>query len=203
MIASAARHVGLPPTPLSLRFSWCPPSYSVRITPAGPYAPIGGFSGTATYGLHLHYDAPKISRCAGAAQPAVHYDFGLGRVPRTSPCRVDPPPRVRRPRLPLTAAPTTSRTPTPVPIVPIPPDRDRAESLGAPLLGLSTLSEPPSAPTADLDALGAAAELHFGDSAARYSHAGWEREQLLESLRAMPPANTFFSAGQWPCPPKS
>ena len=39
------------------------------------------------------------------------------------------------------------------------------------------LSESPSAPTADLNALGAAAELHFSDSAARYSHADWEREQ--------------------------
>ena len=64
--------------------------------------------------------------------------------------------------------------------IPIPSDRDRAEPLGIPLLGLSTPSESPSAPSADLDALGAAAELHFGDSAARYSHADWERGQRAE-----------------------
>ena len=63
----------------------------------------------------------------------------------------------------------------PVPTVPIPSDRDRAGPLGAPLLGLSTLSEPSSALTDDLDAPGNFAELYLGDSAARYSHAGWER----------------------------
>ena len=31
-----------------------------------------------------------------------------------------------------------------------------------------------------MDALGAAAELHFSDPAARYSHADWEREQDAE-----------------------
>ena len=117
---------------------------------------------------------------AGAAQPAVGYGFGLGRVPRTSSSRVDPPPRVSRPRLPLSAAPSTSRAPTPVPTVPIPTDRDRAEPLGLPLLWLSTPSESPSAPVTDFDLLGTAAELHFGGSAARHSHAHWEREQLAE-----------------------
>lgn len=39
----------------------------------------------------------------------------------------------------------------------------------------------PSATTADLDALGAAADLQLlGDSAARYPHADWEREQKAE-----------------------
>lgn len=32
-----------------------------------------------------------------------------------------------------------------------------------------------------MDALGAATELQFGISTARYSHADWEREQYLES----------------------
>ena len=151
---------------------------SVRITPAGPYTLIGDFSGTGAYGPHLHLDAPKNSRLRSVPRkPAVDYGFGPGRVPRPSPSRVDPPPAVPHSRLPLTSVPTTSRTPTPVPTVPIPSDRDRAEPLGTPILGLSTPSEPPSAPTADLNALGAADELHFGDSAARYSHADWEREK--------------------------
>ena len=38
----------------------------------------------------------------------------------------------------------------------------------------------PSATIADLDALGGAAELQFGDSTARYSHADWAREQQAE-----------------------
>ena len=80
---------------------------------------------------------------AGAAPPAVDYGFESGGVPRTSSSRVDPPPRVSHPRLPLAAAPSTSRAPTPVPTVPIPSDRNRAEPLGLPLLGLSTPSESP------------------------------------------------------------
>ena len=86
---------------------------------------------------------------ADAAQPAVDYGFGPGRVPRTSSSQVDPAPRaprVPRPRLPLAAAPSASRAPTPVPTVPIPSDRDRAESLGLPLLGLSNPSELPPRP---------------------------------------------------------
>ena len=96
---------------------------------------------------------------------------------------VDPPPRVPLPRLPLATIPSTSRAPTLVPTVPILSDRGRAEPSGAPLSGLLTPSELPSAPTAELDALGAAAKLNFGDSAARYSHADCEREQRAETTR--------------------
>ena len=122
----------------------------------------------------------RTATAGGAAQPALDYGFGPGRVPQTSSSRVDSPPRVPRPRLPLAAAPSASRAPTPIPTVPIPSDHDRAKPLGLPLLGLSTLSESPSTPTADLDALGAAADLRFGDSAARCSHADWEIERLAE-----------------------
>ena len=68
----------------------------------------------------------------------------------------------------------------PVPTAPTLSDRDQAKPLGIPILGLSTPSESPSAPTADLNALSAAGELQFGDSAACYSHADWEREQRAE-----------------------
>ena len=37
--------------------------YPARLTPEGPYAPIGGFSGTAANGPHFHPDAPRNSRC--------------------------------------------------------------------------------------------------------------------------------------------
>ena len=42
----------------------------------------------------------RTAAAAGAAQPAVDYGFRPGRVPRTSSSRLDPPPRVSRPRLP-------------------------------------------------------------------------------------------------------
>ena len=52
----------------------------------------------------------RTAVAAGAVQPAVDYGFGPGRVPRTSSSRVDPPPRVLRPLLPLAAAPSASMT---------------------------------------------------------------------------------------------
>ena len=55
-----------------------------------------------------------------------------------------------------------------------------SEPLSALPLGLSTPSGSPSASTADLDALGTPAELHFADSAALYSHADWKRGQYAE-----------------------
>ena len=122
----------------------------------------------------------RTAAAASVGQPTVDNDFGPHRVPRMSSSLVDSPPRVLRPWLPLAAAPSASQAPTPAPTVPIQSECDRAEPLGLPLLGLSTPSEWPSAPTADLDALGAAAELHFGDSDARYSYADWEREQRAE-----------------------
>ena len=64
--------------------------------------------------------------------------------------------------------------------MPIPSDRDRAELVGTPLLRLThPPGDTPTAPT-KLDALGDAAELQFGDSVARYSHADWERQQQDE-----------------------
>ena len=65
-------------------------------------------------------------------------------------------------------------------MVPITSGRGRADPVGTPLLRLSPPLGVPSATTADLDALGTAAELKFGDSAARSSHADWVREQQAE-----------------------
>ena len=73
-------------------------------------------------------------------------------------------------------APPASSAPT----VPIPCDRDRAEPMGTPLLRLPPPTDAPPVTTTDLDALGAAAEFPFGDSAGRYSHADWAREQQAE-----------------------
>ena len=122
----------------------------------------------------------RTAAAAGSAQPTAGCSFGLGRVPRPFSPPVDPSPR--NPRLDLAAAQSTSRAPTPVPTVSVPSDRDRAESLGAPLLGLSTPSEPPSAPTTNLNALSAATELQFGDFAARYSYTDRERKQRAELM---------------------
>ena len=156
---------GATPPDLPPRARTPPPGASVALPPTGRIS-------TRT--------CRRTAASSGAAQPAVDYGFGPGRVPWTCSSRVDPPPRVLRPRLPLAAALSTSRAPTPVPTVPIPSDRDQTESLGLPLLGLSTSSESPSAAANDLDALGAAAELYFSSSAARYSHADREREQRAE-----------------------
>ena len=49
--------------------------------------------------------------------------------------------------------------------------------MGTPIARLSPSPDVPSATTAGLDALGAAAESQLGDSAARYSHADWAKEQ--------------------------
>ena len=69
---------------------------------------------------------------------------------------------------------------SPTPTVPITSGRERAEPVGIPILRLSPSPDLPSTTTAGLDALGAAAESQFGDSAARYSHADWAREQQVE-----------------------
>ena len=141
----------------------------------------------------------RTAAAAGAAQPAVDYGFGPGRVPRMSSSRVDLPPCVPRPRLPLAAVPSAPRAPTPVPTVPISSDRDRAEPLSLPLLGLSTPSEPPADPTADLDVL----PNYILAIPLRVILAPTGRESNVQSLRATAPYNTFFSAGHWPCPPRS
>ena len=136
---------------------------------------------------------------AGAAQPVVEYGFGHGKVPRTSPSRVDPPPRVPRPRLPLTAAPITSRAPTPVPTVPIRSDRDRAEPLGAPILGFR-IRYPPLRPIWKPSALLPNYTLAIS---LRVICTPTGRESNAQSLPPMPPSKTFFSARHWPCPPRS
>ena len=69
---------------------------------------------------------------------------------------------------------------SPAPTVPNPSGRDRAELVGTPLLRLLPPRGVPSVTTADLGAPGPSAELQFGDSAMRYSHADWAREQRTE-----------------------
>lgn len=73
---------------------------------------------------------------------------------------------------------------SPVPTIPyIPSGRDRAEPVGTPLLRIPLPPGVPSATTADLDALGAAAECQLGGVAARYSHDERAREQQAEPER--------------------
>ena len=122
----------------------------------------------------------KTAVASGATPSAVDYGFGPGGAFRPSAGRTNTPPRVPRPRPPLAVATATAPAASLVPTVPIPSDVDHAEPVGTPLLRLPSQSDIPSASTADLDALGAAAELQFGDSAARYSHTDWEREQQAE-----------------------
>ena len=105
---------------------------------------------------------------ASAAPPAVEYGVGPGGAPRPSARRAKIPP------LAVVTAPTPAASPAAT--LPIPSGRDRTEPVGTPLLRLAPPPNFASAATADLDALGASAELQFGDSAARYSHADWARE---------------------------
>ncbi|MEP1588944.1 hypothetical protein, partial [Sulfitobacter sp.] len=65
-------------------------------------------------------------------------------------------------------------------MVPIPSDRDGAEHLGTLFLRLSPPTDAPPVTSTDLDALGAAGEFQLLDSAARYSHGDWAREQQVE-----------------------
>lgn len=66
------------------------------------------------------------------------------------------------------------------PTLPIPSDRDRAESMGAPVLRLPPTTGVQAVTTTNLNVLGAATEKQFSDSAACYSHADWAREQQTE-----------------------
>ena len=104
---------------------------------------------------------------AGAAPPAVNFGFGPGGAPRWSARRAKTSPRVSRPQPPLGVVTVHSPAAVPAPTEPISSGRDRADSVGAPLLRRPRPHDAPSATTADLDALGATAELKFGDSAAR------------------------------------
>ena len=98
------------------------------LPPRGPTPPSEASVALRPTGRISTRTRRRTAAAAGAAQPAVDYGFGPGGVPRTPSSRVDPPPRVPRPRLPLAAAPSASRAPTPVPTVPIPSDRDQAVS---------------------------------------------------------------------------
>ena len=54
--------------------------------------------------------------------------------------------------------------------------------MGTPTVRLLPSPDAPSTTTADLDALGTAAESQFGDSVAGYSNDEWSREQQAEPL---------------------
>ena len=125
-------------------------------------------------------------------------DFQSG-APRPSARRANTPPQVPRPRPPLAVVTAPAPVASPAPTVHTPSGRDRAEPVGTPLLRLSSSPDVPSATKTDLDPLGAAAESQFGDSAARYSHADWAREQQAE--RACHAAMRYIALGRPPSLP--
>ena len=87
----------------------------------------------------------------------------------------------------------------PVPTVPIPCDRDRAEPVGIPLLRLPPPTDAPPVTATDLDALGAAAEFQFGDSAARYS-GSTTKSRLADPYRCgADAAGSVITAESSPC----
>ena len=141
----------------------------------------------------------RTAAAAGAEPPAVDYGFGPGGAPRPSARRTITPPRVPRPRPPLAVATAPAPAASPALTVPIPSGRDRAEPVGTPIVRLSPSPDVPSATTADLDALGAAAESQFGESTARYSHADWAREQQAEP--ACHAAMRYIALGRPPALP--
>ena len=141
----------------------------------------------------------RTAAAAGAEPSAVDYGYGPGGAPRPSARRITTPPRVLRPRPPLAVATAPAPAVSSAPTVPIPSGRDLAEPVGAHILRLSPSSDVPSATTADLDALGDAVESQVGDSAARYSHADWAREQQAEP--ACHAAMRYVAVGRPPALP--
>ena len=141
----------------------------------------------------------RTAATAGAEPPAVAYGFGPGGAPRLSARRTITPSRVPRPQPPLAFATTPVPTALPAPTEPIPSGRERAEPVGTPILRRPPFPDVPSATTADLDALGAAAESQFVDSAARYSHADWARGQQAEP--ACHAAMRYIALGRPPALP--
>ena len=122
----------------------------------------------------------RTAAATGTAPPVVDYDSGPGGARRPPVRRASTPPRVPRPRAPLAVGATHAPAASPVPTVLIPAGIDYPEPVETLILRLEPTLGVPSATTADLDALGAAAELWFGDSAARCSHADWTRERPVE-----------------------
>ena len=181
--ASAVHHFFLPPTPLLLRFSLCLQGlgYFARFIPTDPCDPFSGSRGTAA-----------LEPATSATQPAVDYGFGPGIVSRRSSFWDDPPKRVRRPRRPSVAWGPSGPNACPDGTRPVGPRPSRAFECST--FRAPDPFGPPSAPTADLDALGAAADLHFGDTASRYSHADWAREQQEESMCYV--ANQYILPGR-------
>ena len=141
--------------------------------PAPPTAlPVSGRISTRT--------RRRTAAAAGTAPTAVDYGFGPVGAARPSVRRANTTPRVSRPQLPLAVVTTPALATSPVPTVPIPSDHDRAKPVGTPFLRLLPPPDVPSVTTADLNALGVAADFQFGDSAARCSHADWGRKQQVE-----------------------
>ena len=122
----------------------------------------------------------RTASAAGTAPPAVDYGFGPGGAPKPSTRRVTSPWRAPRRRPPVLVVMAPAPAASSVSTVPIPSDRDRAEPVGTPLSRLRLPTDAPPVTTTDLDAVGAAAEFQFGDSAARNSHADWAREPQAE-----------------------
>ena len=115
-------------------------AHSTIIIPAGPTKALPPSSRISSRTRR------RTPAATGAAQPVVDDDFGLDWVPRSPSSPVDPPPRVPRPRPPLSLAPGTSRVPAPVPTAPIPFNRVRAGPLSFPILGRSIPEPPPPRP---------------------------------------------------------
>lgn len=84
-------------------------------------------------------------------------------------------------------------------LYPLRPAAITLKSMGAPLLGFAPPSGTQSVSTIDLDALGAAVELLFVDSAAPYSRADWEREQQAEPTRQV--TKRYIAIGRSPALP--
>ena len=136
---------------------------------------------------------------AAAEPPTVDYGFGPGGAPCPSAGRANTPPRVPRPRPPLAVATASAPATSPAPTVPISSGRDHAEPVGTLLSRFSPSPDVPSATTADMNALGAAVDLQFGDSVARYPHADWARQQQAEP--ACHASMRYIALGRPPSPP--
>ena len=96
--------------------------------------------------------------------------------------RVNISPQDPQPQLPPAVDTTPASAPSSVPTVPIPSGRDRAESTENPVATRPPPRGTLSTATPDLDALGAAAEFQFGESAVCYLLDDWDCEQHAEPM---------------------
>ena len=203
MTASAARHFGLPPTPLSLRFSRCPTGLLRQTYFRGPLGP--------------HQRLQWHCRLRAASPLGRAEDQPLRPAPRSLPLTMVSDPAGFRGRLPIGS--TLHRAFRALGCLWLRPRANLEPQCWSrrcpPRLtaternlwvsrfqGSRSLRSPPP-PLRPIWTPSALLPNYTLVIRLRVIRTPTGRESNLRSLRATPPYNAFFSAGHWPCPPTS